>query len=63
VTEHAYPSTSAYVQHLVRRERSVARLRELLIEGENSAMGLSYSADTFLAELDAVRDHRRPTTE
>jgi Arc/MetJ-type ribon-helix-helix transcriptional regulator len=62
VTEHAYPNSSAYVQYLVRRERSEAQLRELLIDGENSGMGLSYSADTFLAELDAVRDHRRPAT-
>jgi antitoxin ParD1/3/4 len=36
VAAHAYPSTSAYVQHLIRREASTVKLHEQLMVGERS---------------------------
>ena len=50
VAEHAYASTSEYLRDLIRRQRDIAKLRGMLLEGFNS--GPSAPADdAFFAEL------------
>ena len=50
VAAHAYPSTSAYLQHLIRREAAAARLREQLLVGEQSGKPIIVDA-TYWSDL------------
>ena len=57
VAEHAYASTSEYLRDLIRKQRDVAKLRGMLLEGFNS--GPSGPADdTFFAELRDIAEGR-----
>lgn len=39
VAEHGYGSTSEYLRDLIRRQRDIARLRQMLLDGANSGAG------------------------
>jgi len=47
VAEHAYTSTSEYLRDLIRKQRDVAKLRGMLLDGFNSGPGELVTADTF----------------
>ena len=50
VAEHAYGSTSEYLRDLIRKQRDIAHVRALLLEGANSGPGCMLNED-FHAEL------------
>ncbi len=57
VAEHAYGSTSEYLRELIRKQRDVAKVRALLMEGFGS--GPAQEADaTFFAQLREVAKGR-----
>jgi len=53
VAEHGYGSTSEYLRDLIRKQRDVEQLRQLLLDGANSGPGRQVD-DAFFAELRAV---------
>jgi antitoxin ParD1/3/4 len=50
VASGAYPTTSAYLQQVLRREWQVARLRRMLVEADNSGPGVPFD-ERFAARL------------
>ncbi len=50
VAEHAYASTSEYLRDLIRKQRDVAKLRGMLLDGFNSGPG-RLADDTFFEEM------------
>lgn len=50
VAEHAYSSTSEYLRELIRKQRDIEKLRNMLLEGFNSGPG-QVADDAFFAEL------------
>ncbi|MEO6075372.1 MAG: type II toxin-antitoxin system ParD family antitoxin [Dokdonella sp.] len=50
VTEHGYSSSSEYLRELIRKERDVAKLRAMLLEGANSGPG-DIADEEFFTEL------------
>lgn len=59
VAEHGFGSTSEYLRDLIRKQRDIARLRGLLLEGANSGPGKVID-DAWFADLQD-RAKRRPT--
>lgn len=47
VAEHGYGSSSEYLRELIRRQRDVAKLRAMLLEGVNSGPGDIADEDFF----------------
>lgn len=47
VAEHAYASTSEYLRDLIRRQRDIAKLRGMLLEGVNSGPATPMEPDFF----------------
>ena len=47
VSEHGYGSSSEYLRELIRKQRDVEKLRNMLLEGANSGPGVSVTPDTF----------------
>lgn len=58
VAEHGFGSTSEYLRDLIRKQRDIAKLRGLLLEGANSGPGKIID-DAWFAEL-RDRAKRRP---
>ena len=57
VAEHAYGSTSEYLRELIRKQRDVEKLRQMLLDGANS--GPAQLADAgFFAELRSIAEGR-----
>lgn len=56
VAEHAYGSTSEYLRELIRKQRDVEKLRNLLLEGANSGPGELVTADTFRQLREELRE-------
>lgn len=50
VAEHGYGSTSEYLRELIRKQRDVERLRQMLLDGANSGPGRVID-DAYFAEL------------
>lgn len=50
VVTHGYGSTSEYLRELIRKQRDVAQLRKMLLDGANSGAGRLVD-DAFFAEL------------
>lgn len=50
VAEHAYGSTSEYLRELIRKQRDVAKLRGMLLDGFNSGPG-QVADEAFFAGL------------
>jgi len=50
VVEHGYGSTSEYLRDLIRKQRDVENLRQMLLDGANSGPGKLID-DAFFAEL------------
>lgn len=50
VAEHAYTSTSEYLRDLIRKQRDIAKLRGMLLDGFNSGPG-QVADDAFFAGL------------
>lgn len=59
VSEHSYGSSSEYLRELIRKQRDVEKLRNMLLDGFNSGPG-QVADDTFFAEL---RDIAEGNTE
>ena len=57
VAEHAYASTSEYLRDLIRKQRDIAKLRGMLLEGVNSGPATPVD-DTFFAELRDIAEGR-----
>lgn len=57
VSEHGYGSSSEYLRDLIRKQRDVERLRNMLLEGANSGPGREVD-DAFFAELRMVAKNR-----
>ncbi len=47
VAEHAYGSTSEYLRELIRKQRDVEKLRNMLLEGFNSGPATPMEPDFF----------------
>lgn len=47
VAEHAYGSTSEYLRELIRKQRDIEKLRNLLLEGFNSGPATPMEPDFF----------------
>lgn len=50
VAEHGYSSTSEYLRDLIRKQRDIEQLRQMLLEGANSGPGRVID-DAYFAEL------------
>lgn len=50
VVTHGYGSTSEYLRELIRKQRDVAQLRQMLLDGASSGAGRLVD-DAFFAEL------------
>ena len=50
VAEHAYGSTSEYLRELIRKQRDVEKLYNMLLEGAKAGPG-RLADDAFFAEL------------
>lgn len=57
VAEHAYGSSSEYLRELIRKQRDVEKLRNMLLEGFNSGPGEVVTEDTFRQMRRELRDH------
>ena len=55
VAEHAYTSTSEYLRELIRKQRDVARLRGMLLDGFNSGP-TELADDAFFAGLQEIAE-------
>lgn len=58
VAEHAYGSASEYLRELIRKQRDVERLRNLLLDGANSGPATQMEPDFF----DKMRHRARTRT-
>ena len=47
VAEHAYGSASEYLRELIRKQRDVEKLRQLLLDGANSGPATPMEPDFF----------------
>jgi antitoxin ParD1/3/4 len=47
VAEHAYGSTSEYLRELIRKQRDIEKLRNMMLEGFNSGPATSMEPDFF----------------
>lgn len=47
VSEHGYGSTSEYLRELIRKQRDIEKLRNMLLEGANSGPGEQVTPETF----------------
>ena len=57
VSEHGYGSSSEYLRDLIRKQRDIAKLRGMLLEGFNSGPATPVD-DTFFAELRDIAEGR-----
>ena len=57
VSEHGFGTTSEYLRDLIRKQRDVAKLRALLLEGANSGPGKVID-DAWFAQLRARAKRR-----
>ena len=55
VSAHGYVSSSEYVRELIRKQRDIAHVRALLLEGANSGPAEPMTADTFQTLRDELR--------
>ncbi|MCH9826807.1 MAG: type II toxin-antitoxin system ParD family antitoxin [Gammaproteobacteria bacterium] len=55
VTEHGYGSTSEYLRDLIRKQRDIEKLRNLLLEGANSGPGEQVTPQTFKKMREELR--------
>lgn len=56
VSEHAYGSSSEYLRELIRKQRDVEKLRNLLLEGANSGPGERVTEETFKRMREELRE-------
>ena len=56
VSEHGYGSSSEYLRDLVRKQRDVEKLRNLLLEGANSRPGEVVTEETFNRMREELRE-------
>ena len=47
VAEHAYGSASEYLRELIRKQRDVEKLRQMLLDGANSGPAEPVTPETF----------------
>lgn len=47
VAEHAYGSASEYLRELIRKQRDVEKLRQMLLDGANSGPATPMEPDLF----------------
>ena len=59
VAEHAYASTSDYLRALIRKQRDIAKLRGMLLEGFNSGPAEEVTEDTFRQMREELRTSSR----
>lgn len=59
VAAHAYGSTSEYLRDLIRKQRDVEKLRNMLLEGFNSGPGELVTPDTFKKMRQELRQRVR----
>ncbi len=59
VAEHAYASTSEYLRDLIRKQRDIAKLRGMLLEGFNSGPAEEVTEDTFRQMREELRTSSR----
>jgi antitoxin ParD1/3/4 len=57
VAAHGYASTSEYLRDLIRKQRDIEQLRQMLLEGANSGPGKRID-DAWFAELRAKAGRR-----
>jgi antitoxin ParD1/3/4 len=57
VAAHGYASTSEYLRDLIRKQRDIEQLRQMLLEGANSGPGKRID-DAWFAELRAKARRR-----
>lgn len=55
VAEHAYTSTSEYLRDLIRKQRDIAKMRGMLLDGFRSGPG-RIADDAFFAQLHEIAD-------
>lgn len=55
VSEHGYGSSSEYLRELIRKQRDVATLRGMLLEGFNSGPSELVTEDTFQQMREELR--------
>ena len=56
VSEHGYGSSSEYLRELIRKQRDVEKLRNLLLEGANSGPGELVTEETFKRMREDLRE-------
>ena len=56
VSEHGYGSSSEYLRELIRKQRDVEKLRNLLLEGANSGSGELVTEETFKRMREELRE-------
>jgi antitoxin ParD1/3/4 len=59
VAAHAYGSTSEYLRELIRKQRDIEKLRNMLLEGINSGPGELVTPDTFKKMRQELRQRVR----
>lgn len=57
VAEHAYGSASEYLRELIRKQRDVEKLRQMLLDGANSGPATPMEPDFF--DMMRERAHAR----
>ncbi|MGV8942243.1 MAG: type II toxin-antitoxin system ParD family antitoxin [Lysobacter sp.] len=55
VSEQGYGSSSEYLRELIRKQRDVERLRNLMLEGADSGPGAPITPDTFKRMREELR--------
>lgn len=55
VTEHGYGSTSEYLRDLIRKQRDIEKLRNMLLEGASSGPGEQVTPQTFKKMREELR--------
>jgi len=55
VAEHGYGSTSEYLRDLIRKQRDIEKLRNMLLEGANSGPGEQVTPQTFKTMREELR--------
>lgn len=58
VMERGYGSSSEYLRDLIRKQRDVETLRNLLLDGANSGPADAVSADTFQQLRNELRERQ-----
>ena len=56
VSEHGYGSSSEYLRDLIRKQRDVEKLRNLLLDGANSGPGERVTGETFKRMREELRE-------